>query len=70
MNILNSLCISYDELKNSTKDIESLQETRRKQNERESLTNLTDTSFEFFMKLETLCCRKLTHFSLVHETLI
>lgn len=51
MNILNSLCISYDELKNSTKDIEieSLQETRRKQNERESLTNLTDTSFGFFI---------------------
>lgn len=66
MNILNSLCISYDELINSTKDIDSLQETRRKQNERESLTNLTDTSFEFFMKLETLCRRKLTHFSLIH----
>lgn len=33
MNILNALCISYDELKNSTKDIDSLQETRRKQNE-------------------------------------
>lgn len=51
MNILNSLCISYDELKKSTKDIEieSLQEIRRKQNERESLTNLTDTSFEFFI---------------------
>lgn len=51
MNILNSLCISYDESKNSTKDIEieSLQETRRKQNERECLTNLTDTSFEFFI---------------------
>lgn len=47
MNILISLCISYDELKKSTKDIEieSLQETRRKQNERESLTNLTDTIF-------------------------
>lgn len=67
MNILNSLSISYDELKNSTKDIESLQETRRKENERESLTKLTDTSFEYFMKLETLCRRKLTHFSLVHH---
>lgn len=51
MNILNSLCISYDELKKSNKDIEieSLQEIRRKQNERESLTNLLDTSFEFFI---------------------
>lgn len=59
MNILNSLCISYDELKKSTKDIEieSLQETRRKQNERESLTNLlvTDTSFEFFLFNLKLC---------------
>ena len=67
MNILNSLCISYDDLKNSTKDIASLQETRRRQNERESLTNLTDSSFEFFMKLETLCRDKLTHTNLVHH---
>ena len=67
MNILNSLCISYDDLKNSTKDIASLQETRRRQNERESLTNLTDASFEFFMKLETLCRDKLTHTNLVHH---
>ena len=67
MNILNSWCITYDDLKNSNKDIGSLRETRRRQNERESLTYLTDASFDIFIKLETMCRDKLTHTNLVHH---
>lgn len=50
MKIFNSLCTTYDELNQSTCDPESLNETRRKQNEREGLTNIKDSSFEFFLK--------------------
>ena len=67
MNILNSLCISYDDLKNSIKDFGSLRETRRRQNESEILTNLTEDNFEFFVKLETLCRETLTHTNLVYH---
>lgn len=52
-------------MKNSSKDPESLQETKRKQNERESLTNITDISLDFFCKLEILCREKLLHSNLV-----
>ncbi|VDI26920.1 Hypothetical predicted protein [Mytilus galloprovincialis] len=50
MNILSSLCSSYDVLLNSSIDPESLEETKRKQNERESLTNITDVSFSQFRR--------------------
>jgi hypothetical protein len=42
MNILISLCSSYDELIASTKNPDTLSEVKRKQNERESLTNISD----------------------------
>ncbi|VDI51475.1 ATP-dependent DNA helicase PIF1 [Mytilus galloprovincialis] len=67
MNILSSLCSSYDVLLNSSIDPESLEETKRKQNERESLTNITDVTFDFFSKLETLCRQKLSHINLVEH---
>ncbi|CAC5392775.1 PIF1 [Mytilus coruscus] len=67
MNILSSLCSSYDVLMNSSIDPESLEETKRKQKERESLTNITDVTFEFFSKHETLCRQKLSHINLVEH---
>ena len=45
MNILNSLCTSFADLKDSCKDADTLLETKRKQNEREGLTNVTDMIF-------------------------
>jgi hypothetical protein len=48
MNILISLCSLYDELIASTKNPDTLSEVKRKQNERESLTNISDFTFEFF----------------------
>jgi PDZ domain-containing secreted protein len=47
MNILISLCSSYDELIASTKNPDTLSEVKIKQNERESLTNISDFTFEF-----------------------
>jgi hypothetical protein len=67
MILLNSLCISYDELIISGSDPESLDEIKRKQNEREGLTNITDNAFQFFTRLENLCRTKLTHFNLVEH---
>lgn len=52
MEILNSMTVSYEELLSSTGDNESLQETARKQNSREGLTNVKDQVFNFFMQLE------------------
>jgi hypothetical protein len=51
MNILISLCSSYDELIASTKNPDTLSEVKRKQNEREILTNISDFTFEFFKTL-------------------
>lgn len=65
MNILNSLCTSFADLKDSCKDADTLLETKRKQNEREGLTNVTDMIFEFFIKLEELCRKMLSHCNLV-----
>ena len=59
MNILASLVISYDDLTKTCKDPETLEEIKRKQNERESLTNVTDKSFDFCSTLEILCRKKL-----------
>ena len=49
MNILNFLCTSFADLKGSCKDADTLLETKRKQNEREGLTNVTDIIFDFFL---------------------
>jgi hypothetical protein len=38
---------------------------KRKQNERESLTNISDFTFEFFKTLELFCRERLTHKRLV-----
>lgn len=65
MNILISLCSSYDELIASTKNPDTLSEVKRKQNERESLTNISDFTFEFFKTLELFCRERLTHKRLV-----
>jgi hypothetical protein len=46
MILLNSLCISYDELIISGSDPERLE-----QNEREGLTNITNNAFQFFTRL-------------------
>ena len=67
MILLNSLCISYDELIISGSDPESLDEIKRKQIECEGLTNITDNAFQFFTRLENLCRTKLTHFNLIEH---
>ena len=59
--------ISYDELIISGSNPESLDEIKRKQNEREGLTNITDNAFQFFTRLENVCRTKLTHFNLVEH---
>ncbi|CAG2187266.1 unnamed protein product [Mytilus edulis] len=61
MDIFNSLTCSYDELNMSTTEGDTLLETKRKQNERESLTNVSDVTFNFFQKLEIVCREKFTH---------
>ncbi|KAK6169024.1 hypothetical protein SNE40_020154 [Patella caerulea] len=48
MDILNSLCSSYDKLKDVSSDVDSLGQIERKQNEREGLTNISDLTFQFF----------------------
>ena len=65
MNILISLCSSYAELIASTKNPDTLSEVKIKQNERESLTNISDFIFEFFKTLELFCRERLTHKRLV-----
>ncbi|KAJ8301617.1 hypothetical protein KUTeg_020604 [Tegillarca granosa] len=67
MTLLNSFCISYDDLKNTSNDPDSLNEIKRKQNERESLINVTNACFHFFTKLECLCREKVTHLSLSEQ---
>lgn len=67
LDILNGLCISYDDLKNVTNDLESLEEIKRKQNDRESLTNITDVAYTFFAELEMMCRKELTHTNLVEH---
>lgn len=64
MILLNSLCISYDELIISGSDPESVDEIKRKQNEREGLTNITVNAFQFFTRLDNLCRTTLTHFKI------
>jgi hypothetical protein len=49
----------------STKNPDTLSEVKRKQNERESLTNISDFTFEFFKTLELFCRERLTHKRLV-----
>ena len=65
MEIINSLCSSYDELNISAAEPETLLEVKRKQNERESLTNVSDLTFNFFQNLDQMCREKLTHERLV-----
>ncbi|CAC5396937.1 PIF1 [Mytilus coruscus] len=65
MDIFNSLTCSYDELNMSTTEGDTLLETKRKQNDRESLTNVSDVTFNFFQKLEIVCREKFTHSRLV-----
>lgn len=65
MDILNSLCALYDELQISSCDPDTLHEIKRKQNQREGLTNISDLAFNFFQKLEILCRKRLTHENLV-----
>jgi hypothetical protein len=64
LKLVNFLCTSYADLTQQSKDPLSLEETKRKQNEREGLTNITDKAFEFFEKLEQLCWQLLTHVNL------
>lgn len=65
MDLLNSLCSSYAELTETCTDLSTLQEIKRKQNQREGLTNISDTTFGFFERLEIECREKLTHANLV-----
>jgi hypothetical protein len=51
---LNHLIISEHELEETTLYIDSLQETKRRQNIRKSLTHITDMAFKFFLRLEKL----------------
>jgi hypothetical protein len=67
LQILNSLCICYDELKDITNDPESLEEIKRKQNDRESLTNITDEVYDFFVKLENRSRQNLNHENLINH---
>ena len=64
MEIMNSLCCSYDDLKASAEP-ESELEVQRKQNSRESLTNVSDLTFKFFTKLDCLCRDQYTHKNLI-----
>ncbi|CAG2224498.1 PIF1 [Mytilus edulis] len=65
MNILNSMCCTFGELVDVSTDKTSLDEIKRKQNQREGLTNISDSAFDFFQKLEIQCRQKLTHENLV-----
>ena len=59
--ILDSFCITYADLVETTSDPESLLETQRKQNRAEALCNITDNCFHFFQKLEEHCRELLTY---------
>lgn len=65
MDILISLCAFNDELQISSCDPDTLFEIKRKQNQREGLTNISDKAFNFFQTLEILCRKRLTHENLV-----
>ena len=67
MQMLSSLCISYEELLDATTDRESLLETARKQNNREGLTNISDKTFQFFVDLEKLGREKLSSENLASQ---
>lgn len=46
---------TYSEISKNTSDIQSLQETQRKQNLLEGLCNIDDETFNFFLQLERQC---------------
>jgi hypothetical protein len=50
MQLLENVCVSEAEISSCTQT-ESLEETKRKQNIRESLTNITDDVYIFFNNL-------------------
>ncbi|KAJ8321535.1 hypothetical protein KUTeg_000911 [Tegillarca granosa] len=66
MEIFNSLCCSYNDLLQDCDDPGSLEEIKRKQNQNESLCNITNEAFAFFQNLEHKCRTKLTHQNLVN----
>ena len=59
--ILDLMCSTYSDIVESTVDVDSLDETKRKQNKSESLCNITDSSFNVFIQLEVDCRRYLTY---------
>ena len=65
MQLLENVCVSEAEISSCTSDRESLEETKRKQNIRESLTNITDDVYSFFNKLDCKCSNFLNYKNLV-----
>ena len=65
MQLLENVCVSEAEISSCTSDRESLEETKRKQNIRESLTNITDDVYSFFNKLDCKCWNFLNYENLV-----
>ena len=59
--LLESLCVTYAEISQTTTDPESLFETQRKQNLTEGLCNVSDETFNFFMYLERISRELLTY---------
>jgi hypothetical protein len=56
MELLAAVCISESELVTCTSDVDSLGETKRRQNVRESVLNIIDSVFAFFfMVLDKRC---------------
>lgn len=63
--LLQSVCISEAEISSITTDIESLEETNRKQNIKESLVNITGNMYDFFTLLDKKCVTFLNYDNLI-----
>jgi hypothetical protein len=66
--LLDKMTVSACEILSSTKYIDTLEETSHRQNICESLTNISDTVFEFFTILEATSRKCLTYETLMNES--
>ena len=67
INMLDSMTTSHTDIFLTTVYENTLEETARKQNTCEGLTNITDSVFEFFETLESLTRNLMTHETLLKE---
>lgn len=65
--ILDLMCSTYSDIVESTVHVESLDETKGKQNKSETLCSITDSSFNVFIELEVECRRYLTYETLKEQ---